>query len=242
MTVETTPTTPGPGRRELARQRPPSVMIYTFLVLAVATWIPLVVFARARVTKTPETKIRIFQDMDTQPKLKTQLACEVFADGREMRPRIVDTVARGQLDLDDHYFRGFTRKQPNGPVTFFDTFPDQIKLTPAFLHRGQERFTIYCSPCHGLDGSGNGPVNARALELQEPKWVQPSNLTDATVRSRPTGHLYNTVNNGIRNMPGYGAQVPVEDRWAIVAYVRALQLSQGAPASALRPDQLNTLK
>ncbi len=114
-------------------------------------------------------------------------------------------------------------------------------MTQALVERGRDRFNIYCAPCHGLDGSGNGMVNQRAQELQEPKWVQPSNLTSDVVRARPVGHIYNTVNNGIRNMPGYGAQVPVEDRWAIVAYVRALQLSQAAPASVSH-ERLDSMK
>ncbi len=115
MTVEsdeTTPLTPGPGRHELARQRPPTWMIYFFLVATVATWIPLVVFARTRVVRTDATKIRLFMDMDNQPKYKAQDYSQVFADGREMRPKIEGTVARGHAQQDDHYYRGF---KPAGP-------------------------------------------------------------------------------------------------------------------------------
>jgi mono/diheme cytochrome c family protein len=127
-------------------------------------------------------------------------------------------------------------------VQFFDSLPSQVKLSPELLKRGQERFNIYCAVCHGLDGYGNGAVNARAVEKQEPKWVPAANLHSDTVRSRPDGHLFNTVTNGIRNMAGYGSQISTEDRWAIVAYLRALQLSQHAPATALPKEKLDSMK
>jgi hypothetical protein len=85
-------------------------------------------------------------------------------------------------------------------------------------------------------------VNERAAELQEPKWVPAASLHSDVVKGRPDGHIFNTITNGIRNMPGYGSQVPVPDRWAIVAYIRALQLSQDAPASAVPPEKLQTMK
>ena len=226
--------------------RPPFIMIGVFLVATVATWIPLVVFARARVDRTTEPRLHIFQDMDNQPKLKAQHASDVFADGREMRLPIPGTVARGMLDEDDHYFRGVRRVLNTATgqteVTFFDSLPPQVQLTEQLLRRGQQRFDIYCGVCHGNDGYGNGPVNARAVERQESKWVQPANLHSDPVLARSDGHLFNTVTNGIRNMAGYGSQIPVEDRWAIVAYMRALQTSQHAPPSAVPAQQLNSMK
>jgi mono/diheme cytochrome c family protein len=105
---------------------------------------------------------------------------------------------------------------------FFNGLPAQIKVDERLLKRGRERFDIYCASCHGADGLGNGAVNSRAEGVHS-KWVRPSDLTSALVRGRADGHVFNTITNGIRNMPGYGAQIPVEDRWAIVAYVRALQ-------------------
>ncbi|HEX2971310.1 MAG TPA: cytochrome c, partial [Tepidisphaeraceae bacterium] len=127
-------------------------------------------------------------------------------------------------------------------TTFFADLPAQVKPTRELLTRGQERFIIYCAPCHGMDGYGNGPVNARAVELQEPKWVPAASLHSETVRGRALGHLYNTINNGIRNMPGYGAQIPAEDRWAIVAYVKALQFSQNAPAKVVPAEKLQSMR
>jgi mono/diheme cytochrome c family protein len=88
-----------------------------------------------------------------------------------------------------------------------------------------------------MDGSGNGIVAVRADRLQEGTWVPPSSLHDASVLARPVGHLFNSVTNGIRTMPSYGPQIPVADRWAIVAYVRALQRSRYAPASVLTPEE-----
>jgi mono/diheme cytochrome c family protein len=231
---------------------PPFFMIGAFLVLVVASWIPLVVFARARVGRGPETRVHLTQDMDNQPKVKPQDASDVFADGRAMRLPIAGTVARGQLQEDDHYYRGFTREiDANGKynTTFFDSLPPQLINNPnqpdalaMLVERGQQRFNIYCAVCHGTDGYGNGPVNNRAVQRQEQKWVPAANLHSDVVRSRPDGHIFNTITNGIRNMAGYGSQIPVQDRWAIVAYLRALQLSQHAPASAVPAEQLNTMR
>jgi mono/diheme cytochrome c family protein len=162
---------------------------------------------------------------------------------------IPGTVARGQLDNDDHYYRGFTwvtdAKTGKRVAKFYDTFPKQVKIDPALLARGQQRFIIYCAPCHGWDGSGHGPVNERAVQVaqQDPgtKWIPAADLHSDAIRARPVGHIFNTITHGIRSMPPYAAQVPVADRWAIVAYVRALQLSGHTPASALSKDELQDL-
>jgi mono/diheme cytochrome c family protein len=231
-------------QRELPR--PPFVMIAIFLILVVATWIPLVVFARARVTRSDLTKAHLFQDMDVQPRYGPQDRSAIFADARAMRLPIPGTVARGQLAEDDHFFRGFARTFNAGAnkydVTFFESLPPQMQLAPELLERGRQRFNIYCATCHGLDGYGNGPINARAVEKQEPNWVPPSNLHTELVRGRPDGHLFNTITNGIRNMAGYGSQIQdPADRWAIVAYLRALQLSQNAPPSAVPAQQRDSM-
>jgi mono/diheme cytochrome c family protein len=232
-----------PLRTELPR--PPFFMIGIFLILTTATWIPLVVFARARVTRTDWTRVHIIQDMDNQPKYKAQDPSNVFADQRSMRLPIPGTVKRGGLEEDDHFYRGFSQTtDPAGKaqVKFFDTLPQQVQLAEPLLKRGQERYNIYCAVCHGTDGYGNGPVNARAVQKQEPKWVPAASLHTEAVRSRPDGHLFNTITNGIRNMAGYASQISVEDRWAIVAYVRALQLSQNVPANQVPPDKLQAMR
>jgi len=123
----------------------------------------------------------------------------------------------------------------------------------SLIKRGRERFNIYCYVCHGYDGSGHGPVNQRALELKaidtDPahpigvNWLPAAQLTSDTIRAEPDGKIFNTISNGIRTMPSYGPQIPVDDRWAIVAYVRALQLSQGgAPQSILSQTQEDALQ
>jgi mono/diheme cytochrome c family protein len=104
-------------------------------------------------------------------------------------------------------------------------------VNKALLERGQNRFNIYCTACHGIDGYARGTVEIRSEELGTP--LNAKSLHEDLVRGRSEGHIFNTISNGIRNMPGYSAQIPVEDRWAIVAYVRALQLSQNAPPSVV---------
>lgn len=125
--------------------------------------------------------------------------------------------------------------EPNqaGQNFYVSAFPPGVNVTEDFVRRGQERFNIYCAPCHGQTGLGDGMIQRRVSKLQDTKpeaitgWVPPSNLTDAERRGRPLGHLYNTIAQGIRNMPAYDKQISVMDRWAIVAYVKALQRSQG---------------
>jgi mono/diheme cytochrome c family protein len=171
--------------------------------------------------------------LDRGEEYVSQEPTDVFADGRAMRPKVPGTVARGQLDADDHYYRGFKIvKDPNTDreqAIFFDRLPPQVNLTEQFVKRGQDRFNIYCAACHGWDGRGDGPVARRSRDLAEGGSGAPINAADlhgALVRGRPDGHIFNTISNGIRTMPPHAAQIPVEDRWAIVAYVRALQLSQ----------------
>lgn len=235
---------------DLRLRRPPFWMIAAFLIFVVVSWLPLVVAARRRVTTTQVPQIHIIQDMDNQPRYRGQQPNSVFADGRTIRPVVAGTVARGELELDDHLYRGWPpgpdgkpQRNEKGETIFFEGFPKEIKVDEALLTRGQMQFNIYCAPCHGNDGSGAGPVHQRAVALQEPKWTPPSNLHDAAIKGRPDGHLYNTVTVGIRNMAGYGSSiVRAQDRWAVVAYVRALQLSQDAPAEVVPAEKLSTVK
>ena len=221
-------------------RRPPFWMTSAIVIAIVASWVPLVLFARARVDPSTEPRVSFVQDMGTQPKYREQQSSDVFADGRADRLPVPGTVARGHLMEDDSFYRGFT-KAANQPAKFVDGYPSEVQVTTALVERGHERFNIYCAPCHGQDGYGNGPVNVRATELLESKWVPPANLHSDTVRGRVNGHLFNTISVGIRNMPGYASQIPVADRWAIVSYVRALQLSQNVSPDALTPEQRNAL-
>lgn len=191
------------------------------IILIALSWIPIALALRARTVKKTEPRIHIIQDMDNQPKVKPQSRFLLFADRRGMRPPVPGAVARGSLITDSGIALGTT-----ADGGWVDAIP--VAINVAMLQRGRERFDIFCSPCHGLAGYGDGMVSRRADQLQEGTWTPPSSLHTELIRSRQAGHLFNTISNGIRNMPAYGAQIPVEDRWAIVAYVRALQRSQNA--------------
>ena len=198
----------------------PRWVLIVLAALVTASLLPLACIARARVTHSSQPRVHPVRHMSQQPSYRPQETNLVFADGRADRPPVEGTVARGQLEADDHFDRGLT----NGAWATALPMP----VTEQLLHRGRQRFEIYCAPCHGLAGYGDGPVARRADNLMEGTWVPPSSLHDATLLARADGHLYNTIKNGIRNMPPYGPQIPVDDRWAIVAYVRALQRSQHA--------------
>jgi hypothetical protein len=153
------------------------------------------------------------QDMADQPKNKPLSPSEFFADGRSERPLIENTVARGAL-ADDELF---VPKDSNN-------FPVPINLE--LLERGEERYKIFCSPCHGLQGDGNGMVAMRGMK-------HPPSYHQDRLRQAPNGYFYDNITNGFGAMYGYSAQIPPRDRWAIIAYIRALQLSRNAKVSEL---------
>ena len=219
-------------------RKPPFGAIAVFLVLVVVTFVPLVVIARQRVMKKEEPRVHLVQDMDNQPRYEEQSPSSVFADGRAMRPPIPGTVARHKLNEDDHHHRGYSRRagaDDKAQVTFFEGFPQQVPLTRDLVEKGRERFNIHCAVCHGLDGKGDGTANRRGIELidaGQSKWTQASNLTSPGTVARKDGEIYNAINNGIRNMGEYGSRTTADERWAIVAYVRALQMREIQSASA----------
>lgn len=198
----------------------PAWLRAAFLSLAALALLPFaaVVWARSQDSGLPP--LHVVPDMDSQARYRAQVSNPVFADGRAMRPDAAGTVAFGEL-------RGAT---PELTGKQGDAFVAEIPVpvTAATLARGRERFAVYCTPCHGQAGYGDGLVALRAAELQEQNWVQPASLHDPLVRARPAGQLFDAVVNGVRTMPAYGRQIPVQDAWAIVAYVRALQRSQNA--------------
>ena len=153
------------------------------------------------------------QDMADQPKNTPLSPSSFFADGRSERPLLDNTVPRGSL-ADDALF---IPKDSND-------FP--LPLTMELLDRGQERFKIFCSPCHGLQGDGNGMVVMRGMQ-------RPPTYHQQRLRDLPNGHFFDVITNGFGAMQGYSAQIPPRDRWAIVAYIRALQLSRNAQVSDL---------
>lgn len=196
------------------------------VTVAFLAMVPFAIIAKARVTPSTEPRIHIIRDMDNQAYFKAQSENPMFADGRAMRPPVPGTVARGEAELDDHYYRGV-----GADGNFVDAFPPQVKVDRAFLERGRQRYTIHCAPCHGHTGYGDGIVHRRALELVQKgragmEWVQPTDYHSSSLRSYPVGQIFHVITNGVRNMAAYGPQVSVEDRWAIAAYVKALQASQ----------------
>jgi mono/diheme cytochrome c family protein len=158
--------------------------------------------------------VHVFQDMEKQEKYKPQSASPLFEDGRSNRRPPVGTIARGHLKDTDILHTGFT------PAGLY-AGKNPLTIDATLLKTGQARFNTYCSPCHDRTGSGKGIVAIRT-----PAW-QPSNLTDARAKGLADGDLFDTITNGRRSMPAYKYQIQSEnDRWAIVAYVRALQRAQ----------------
>lgn len=153
------------------------------------------------------------QDMHNQPRSKPLAPSSFFADGRASRPLVPGTVARGWLREDQRLHAG------KDGAAFVAQFPMPVDL--ALVRRGRERFDIFCAPCHGRTGVGNGMVVQRGYR-------KPTSLHIARLRHEKPGYLFDVITNGFGAMPDYAAQIPVHDRWAIVAYVRALQLSQHA--------------
>jgi len=156
------------------------------------------------------------QDMANQPRQNPLSPSSVFADGRSERQLLENTVARGSIEEDDL----FVPKDS-------DAFP--LPITMELLQRGQERYAIFCTPCHGLQGDGLGMVAMRGMK-------HPPTYHQDRLRQAPNGYLYDVVTNGFGAMYGYSAQIPPRDRWAIIAYVRALQLSRNAHVADLPAD------
>ncbi len=206
----------------------PKALVYGMVILTAAAAVPFALAAKARFSKSRSPRVHLIQDMDSQPKYKAQRENPFFADMRAQREQVDGTVAVGELRDDDHLFRGKI-----GPE-YARTFPPQIPLDEATVARGQQRFGIYCTPCHGFAGEGNGMVAQRAELLASTgagkgmAWVPPSNINQAYLRQQPVGQLFDSITNGVRNMPAYGAQISTEDRWAIVMYLRALQTKSAA--------------
>ena len=213
------------------------------LIIVALSFLPLMNLYVRRASRPIVTRPSIIPDMDDQQRFKAQSVNTMFADGRSMRPQVAGTKARGQLTTDQHFYFGLVDGQP---ATVFPHFiptgtgaePQPLIIDDTLLLRGQERYNINCSVCHGYGGFGDGTVAQRLDAMQaDPAadpvarlstWVAPSNLHDEEIRNRPVGHLYNTITNGIRTMSGYGPSIDPLDRWAIVAYIRALQFSQAA--------------
>jgi len=166
------------------------------------------------------------QDMHNQPKAIPLRESMFFKNGSSARPLVDDTVARGTLQDDEAFFTG------NQSGTEVDALP--FALTSDVLDRGQERYNIYCSPCHDLSGNGHGMIVRRGYK-------QPPSYHIDRLRQAPIGHFYDVMTNGFGAMPDYKAQIVPRDRWAIAAYIRALQMSQHAGPLDLTADDRQKL-
>jgi cytochrome c553 len=173
------------------------------------------------------------QDMQNQPKLIPQRGSEMFADHRGARPQVANTVARGQLREDSYFYTGVVQAA-NGYREEKNEMPFPVTLE--VLRRGQERFNIYCSPCHSRVGNGMGEIVQRGYKPA-------ANLHDQVRLSQPLSHYFYVMTHGYGAMPDYASQLTPVDRWAVAAYVRALQLSQAAkPEDVPSGTQVKSLK
>jgi mono/diheme cytochrome c family protein len=161
------------------------------------------------------------QDMANQARQNPLSPSDFFSDGRSERTLVENTVIRGSID-DDQYV---IPKDSNA-------FP--ILVTQELLERGRERYGIFCTPCHGIQGDGNGMVAMRGMK-------HPPSYHSDRLRQAPNGYVFEVITNGFGAMYGYSAQIPPRDRWAIIAYLRALQLSRNAPAGQLPAEQRDRL-
>jgi mono/diheme cytochrome c family protein len=188
--------------------------------------LPFVLLALAagctRGSTSSRPPIHLNPNMDDQPRYEAQAASDFFADGMAARPPVPGTVARGELAEDPGLETGATAD--GTPLTFVP-----IPVDERFLARGAERYAIYCGPCHADDGSGQSMLRQRS-------GVATADLTQERLREASDGYLFDVITNGFGQMPSYASQIPVEDRWAVVAYVRALQLSQHARLAELPPE------
>lgn len=171
-------------------------------------------------------------NMDFSVSFKPQEKNNFYEDGRSMRLPVEGTVARGQANLDTEYHEGKT-----AAGDFVPKIP--VEVTREMVKRGQDRYEVFCTPCHGGTGEGDGLVISRG-------YVPPQTYHQDRLRDVEDGYLYDVIANGIRNMPAYRRQIPTEDRWAIVAYVRALQRSQYATrtevSQMLSDSELRTIE
>ncbi len=181
------------------------------------------------------------QDMQDQPKYLAYRGSEMFADSNSSRPLVKGTLPRGYLWADQELYEG-TKGPGDSATSPTDTtsvgsdvnvFP--FPITREVLDRGQERYNIYCSPCHGVLGDGHGFIADRGFS-------PPPTYHQDRLRNAPLGHFYDVITHGFGRMPDYSMQIPPHERWAIIAYIRALQFSQDATMADIPPSDSSKLK
>lgn len=176
-----------------------------------------VVLMSCRGQTSEKPPVHLNMNMDQQERFEPQEQNNFFEDKRAMRPPVEGTIARGNLKDNRAFYQGI-----NEDSSFVDENP--VEVTKAFLYRGQDRYNIYCQPCHGGTGDGEG-----IIMVNNYGYVPAPTFHQDRLRQESDGYFYSAITNGIRNMPSYAHQIPVEDRWSIVAYIRALQRSQYVP-------------
>lgn len=179
----------------------------------------------AQTSRSPQ--VMVFPDMKRQAKYKPQTESALFADRRASRRPVEGTIPVGYLREDDPFHSGVQNNQ------YIGRNPRKIDMN--LMQEGQRRYNTYCSPCHDRTGQGRGIVGVRAT------WI-PTNLTEERVRQFNDGEIYNVITNGRRSMPAYRYQITAEDRWAIVAYVRALQRTTSATIEDVPQELRSGLK
>ena len=209
-------TSPRPARRRTKHaRRVRSPELVSTLILLILSYAVLWLFAGCR------------QDMYNQPKAKTYSATEFFANGTSAQPIPPHTVEYHGVRQNEAFYTGLT----NGVLVA--QLP--VRLTPALLERGRERYDIYCAVCHGMSGEGNGEIVQRGFPA-------PPTYHSERLRNAPIGHFYDVITNGYGVMYPYASRVEPSDRWAIAAYIRALQLSRHAAMTDLAPNEQKRLE
>ncbi len=217
-------------------------MFYRFLVqrFTLMTFVGLVFLPGCRGWESSQPPVHLNWNMDTQEKLKPYRHSDFFSDGRAMQTPPEGSVPRtlkGNAQQDSVFLGNdsiFIKGQSSAGA-FVNSYPKQVQVNEATMLRGQERYNIYCAPCHSKAGDGKGTV-ARRLKVKPPSFVDPARK----LWKKPVGHFYDAITNGVNapNMPSYADQIPVEDRWAIVLYLRALMKSQKSDVSFTAPSAL----
>lgn len=204
--------------------------------------IPFAIIAKARASTSEDPHYHIFGDMDFQPKVKSDSAFELFGDNRGNRGVVPGTLARGSLNADDAFYRGLTTGA-DGAAAWIVELPAALEVDQKLVERGRDRYDVYCAPCHGYDGRGEGAIPRRVKTSLGGTWLA-RNLVDpqGAVAKMPNGQLFNTISNGFNTMMGYASQLTHRDRWAVVLYVRALQRAQNAAPQDVPADCRNEVR
>ena len=238
-------------RQDLTDTKLPKWLSLVGIMLAIVLLLPPIMIFRAKGMVNRQPRLHFNPDMDYQDKFKAQTVGPIsddetnpylFADMRAMRQPVVGSISYGNLETDSHYFRGLKADANPKPgednvADYATEFPADIEIDDKFLARGKQRFEIYCSACHGYAGQGDGLVNKRAMGLAaggKATWTTAKSLHDPVVKDlqqNPVGRLFNTISYGRGTMGPYKDQITAKDRWAIVAYVKALQAT-GLPVTS----------